>query len=336
LNYIVQKECHDQHANPKKVDTFGSGYKMSVHTAIDSLYEEVLQKYLDTLGPQADVHIISRDIKFGQTPLHVAASRGKARAIAWLLEHGADINPQDLYNATPLLRAAQHDNFIVVKLLLDRGASLDLSDRLDRTAPDMVTDRRHFNPEIASMLIKRGATIGKQADVLPKLLDWACKHGDLDHTKCLIEHGVSFQTKSAGDALTLYRRAKRAGHDEVAEYILAKTEEYRQSHSSKASCDRISKLDCHTKPLSCIEDAVADAHSGAPVVDPGSSAPVLSNNNVEHPLETGETAMAESHVATAQDSFRDVLADLSSRERYVLAVVIVLSALLLAQWYREV
>jgi ankyrin repeat protein len=118
------------------------------------------------------------------------------------------------------LRAAQHDNFIVVKLLLDRGASLDLSDRLDRTALDMVTDRRHFNPEIASMLIKRGATIGKQADVLPKLLDWTCEHGDLDLPKCQIEHGVSFQTKSAGDALTLYRRAKRAGHDEVAEYVL--------------------------------------------------------------------------------------------------------------------
>jgi hypothetical protein len=137
------------------------------------------------------------------------------------------------------------------------------------------------------------------------------------HSRCTVEQSVPAMTRLPSTSF-------------------AKTEEYRQSHNSKASCDRISKLDCHTKPLSCIEDAVADAHSGAPVVDPGSSAPVLSNNNVEHPLETGETAMAESHVATAQDSFRDVLADLSSRERYVLAVVIVLSALLLAQWYREV
>jgi hypothetical protein len=101
------------------------------------------------------------------------------------------------------------------------------------------------------------------------------------------------------------------------------------------STRRIPRLDGHTKVPSCIEDAVADTHSGATVVIPDSSTPILNNNDVEHPLEPGVTAMAECHIATTQESFRDVLADVSTREQYLLAVVIVLLALLAAQWRWE-
>jgi ankyrin repeat protein len=331
----TENDGRDQYIRPERVNTLGPEYEMPIHSAIASLDEEALQKYLDTLGPKADVLITSRDIELGQTPPHTAASYGKSHAVLWLLDHGAEIDSQDLWNGTPLLRAAHNHEDNIVKLLLDRGASLNLPDKAHCTALDMVTDD-HFNAEIASTLITRGATIGKQAYVLPKLLDWACEHGDLDLAKCLIGRGVSFQTKSAHDALTPHLRAQRAGQDKVAEYILAKTEEYRQSHNSKASRDRVPQLDRHTKQPSCIDDAVADTHSGGPVTVPDASAPVLTNNDIELPHETGETAMAESHIATARDSFRDVMADVSARERYLLAVVIFLLALLVAQWCGEV
>jgi ankyrin repeat protein len=322
----TEKEICEQHVDPKRTDTFGTESEISIHTAIESLEKEALQDYLDALGSNTDVLIISRTIKDAQTPLHIAASCGKLQTVVWLLDHGADVDSLNLWNATPLLGAARNGFDDVVKLLLDRGASPDLSDKSQNTALDMAAD----HPEIASALIKRGATTGKKSDVLLGLLQWACEHGDLDLAKCLIERGVSLQTKSARDGLTPYRLARRAGQDKVTEYIFAKTEEYRQSHNSKASRNGIPQLDHRTKPPSCIDDAVADTHSGGPVTVPDASAPVLTNNDIELPLETGETATVENHIATIQDSFRAVLADVSARERYLLVAVMFLLALLVA------
>lgn len=293
-NMETEKAGRDQRVKPTRVDTFGPNYIMLFHTAIHSLDQEALQRYLDTIGPETDMLVASRNTESSETPLHVAASRGKPHAVTWLLERGADIDAQDLWGGTPLLRAAQYGCEDVVKLLLDRGASLDLLDRLHRTALNFVTDGGLVSG-IASLLIKRGAFFDQQTCALHDLLDWACERGDLELAKCLVKCGVAFQTKSVRDALTPYRRAQLAGQSEVADYLFAKTEEVRKPHPVKASHGGKARPERTEKSPVDFEDEVAGTHS------------------------------------TNMELVRALMADVSTRERYLLAVVVVLFALLVAR-----
>ena len=66
-----------------------------------------------------------------------AAVRNRAETVAWLLDHGADINQKATFGGathgqgiTALHMAAQYGCMPVVKLLVDRGADLVLKDDL--------------------------------------------------------------------------------------------------------------------------------------------------------------------------------------------------------------
>lgn len=66
-------------------------------------------------------------------PLHLAARRGDARAVRWLLEHGADPNARwSHWDAlvTPLHLAAWSGDAEVVRLLLDAGADATICDSM--------------------------------------------------------------------------------------------------------------------------------------------------------------------------------------------------------------
>lgn len=58
----------------------------------------------------------------GNTPLHIAASHGRADLVTLLLDGGADPNSKAALGETPLHVAVAEDCLEVVKLLLERGA----------------------------------------------------------------------------------------------------------------------------------------------------------------------------------------------------------------------
>jgi ankyrin repeat protein len=58
-----------------------------------------------------------------------AASQGDATAITALLNTGVDINTQDDKGATALMRAVEAGHTDTVKLLLDRGADVNIQGR---------------------------------------------------------------------------------------------------------------------------------------------------------------------------------------------------------------
>ena len=60
---------------------------------------------------------------FGNTALHVAATRGELDALGWLLDAGADINAAGGHGYTPLHDAVEQHQREAVRFLLVRGAS---------------------------------------------------------------------------------------------------------------------------------------------------------------------------------------------------------------------
>ena len=69
----------------------------------------------------------------GDTPLHHAAMRGKERVALALLDHGADVNAVNAFNATPLHEAAVGGHAELVKALIARGADVNATDGNGRT-----------------------------------------------------------------------------------------------------------------------------------------------------------------------------------------------------------
>jgi ankyrin repeat protein len=70
-----------------------------------------------------------------RTALHAFASHEDSRGVAWLLEHGADVDAQDMEGNTPLMVAARRNSGSkVLRLLVEAGASLTKKNRDGRTA----------------------------------------------------------------------------------------------------------------------------------------------------------------------------------------------------------
>src|SRR5262249_58145056 len=63
----------------------------------------------------------------GDQPLHVAAS-GRRDIVAFLLDHGADINARGSGGMTPFHHPARRGYPGISELLLDRGADIDAED----------------------------------------------------------------------------------------------------------------------------------------------------------------------------------------------------------------
>jgi ankyrin repeat protein len=78
---------------------------------------------------------------FNMTPLHVASGYGKLEAAQWLLNYGANINARDSDDWTPLRWAlSEKSNIQVVRLLLERGADINVPDKGGATVSQRATE----------------------------------------------------------------------------------------------------------------------------------------------------------------------------------------------------
>jgi len=70
---------------------------------------------------------LHRTCSWGVSPLHVAASEGHMKKVAYLVRAGANVNVQANYGHTPLYLAALNGHLLVVKYLVNHGADIHLS-----------------------------------------------------------------------------------------------------------------------------------------------------------------------------------------------------------------
>lgn len=94
-----------------------------------------------------------------QSALALAAQLGQTEIVAFLLEQGEDpnrFNPHGMHDhATPLHHAAGAGHLNVVRLLVERGARLDLCDKIYSSTP-LGWAEHCGQPEVAAYLRRRG------------------------------------------------------------------------------------------------------------------------------------------------------------------------------------
>ena len=101
--------------------------------------------------------IINPQTSTTETALLEAARQGDRAKVEALLNEGADIDSRSRYGATPLFFAADRGHLDLVKLLVERGASLDIEDTFYRTSPlHRALGAKHF--VVAQYLLKHGAS----------------------------------------------------------------------------------------------------------------------------------------------------------------------------------
>lgn len=96
----------------------------------------------------------------GWTPLHYACSRGQLDVAQFLIANGAMVDSLNLGGTTPLMMAVQSGNEYLVKLLLDKGANLQLRNGLGLSAIDIADI--YNQPAISLGLKSRWTKLYKQ------------------------------------------------------------------------------------------------------------------------------------------------------------------------------
>jgi len=91
------------------------------------------------------------------TGLIEAACQGNSPAVAWLLDHGANLNHNCTYSGSALMNAIRCRKNEMAKLLIDRGADVNLESYDHSTALSFAIS--FDNVEIATLLLNKGAKI---------------------------------------------------------------------------------------------------------------------------------------------------------------------------------
>lgn len=134
-----------------------------------------------------------RDID-DRTALHVAACQGSGSVVEFLLQNGAEVDPQDRWGSTPLADAIHYKKHDAIKLLEKHGAK-------PLTAPMHVNNARQV-PEY---------------EINPKELDFTNSVDITKGTFCLATwRGIKVAVKKFGEEVTADEDKVRAFRDELA------------------------------------------------------------------------------------------------------------------------
>ncbi len=193
----------------------------------------------ELLSRGADANTVGKEM---ETPLHLLVWRSPChehegvrrftKALECLLEHGEDINAQDIEGNTPLNLVAgwvqfpQDEDAITVaaKLMLENGASVAAANK-DGLTPCHTASMMNC-PLIARMLITRGADINARDNEGRTPLCWVFKFVMVlahfaDTVDTLIGAGGDIESRD-NDGLTILDRAARETYHFIVPYLISK------------------------------------------------------------------------------------------------------------------
>lgn len=176
-------------------------------------HEKVVQSLL-TLG-NADIDLADSD---GKTPLYVASQEKQVTVVRILLDRGANPEVKSMSGVTPLLAASRSGDPTIVELLADKGANVDpTSNELGRSALWTAAFEDHIN--VVKILIKKGASLDLAASDGSTPLFAAARQGWDAIASELVRAGADINSQQK-DGLTPLHIAVVHGHLEVVQLLV--------------------------------------------------------------------------------------------------------------------
>ena len=145
---------------------------------------------------------------YGSTPLHLAAIKGKADVVEYLIKYGADKTTTTIDGKTPLFKAAESGHKDTVKLLI--GAE---------TENTMILATKGGNISVVRMLLDAGADPNMKSSRGDTPLLMSANEGNLGITKLLLQRGAQPNIVGRSGYTPLHQAACNGNIDVVKELL---------------------------------------------------------------------------------------------------------------------
>ncbi|NGX56459.1 MAG: hypothetical protein K1060chlam5_00702 [Candidatus Anoxychlamydiales bacterium] len=149
---------------------------------------DLIKYYLFTKYPNKTPNLLNKADENGKTPLAWAAKKGHRAIVRLLIDRGATIDQADDLGSTPLVWATWSGDKATVRLLLDRGAAIDFVDNIGFTP--LVWAAWSGDEEVVRLLLDRGAAIDHAENFGSTPLAWAKRNGHEATARLLLERGA--------------------------------------------------------------------------------------------------------------------------------------------------
>lgn len=225
VEYLLLKDGVDLNAATHTVNNHTCNGMTALHWAAEHGHSKVVSALVKA---GADVTLLTTNTKF--QPIHCAAYEGKLEAVqAFIKEKPELLNQVDGYGQTPLLLAASKGRFSVVEYLLSiNGIDLNAATRGDNGVHAKKNGRTALHwayycghDKVLSALVKAGADVTRvMGDAKSQLIHLAAEEGKLDVFKILIESNQDLLNEVDANGKVPLHLAAQAGHLAIVQYIL--------------------------------------------------------------------------------------------------------------------
>jgi ankyrin repeat protein len=152
-------------------------------------------------------------------PIHVAATYESENVLQWMLDIGVPVNVTNAVGHTPLLNVVRVGNVTMAKVLLDRGADVNIKVTGEDRRTCLHAACLSGSVKMSRLLLEKGADPNASTYTdLRTPLHWAALEGHLKVTKILVKFGANV---SARDKFGLrpIKLALVKGHGKIVDFL---------------------------------------------------------------------------------------------------------------------
>jgi len=174
--------------------TFSLSYSQTPAQSADDFFRAIRAGDSEGLSRLATISVDVKD-RLDTTPLHYAALYGNLESVRILLDRGASVNARNKSDATPLIYAAY--NFEKTRLLVAKGADVNVHSSRGMT-PLKVAASVHGNIATLRYLLEKGADLKQIDESGADALQIAALKGDAAMVRLLLDKGADARTADKG------------------------------------------------------------------------------------------------------------------------------------------
>jgi ankyrin repeat protein len=193
------------------------GAKFGIHFAALQGNIESVRLFMQNENFQINSERCSINPFHSMTALALASMGGHQNVVELLLDSGANIegnNASSSLRITPLYKAVTYNQSKTVELLIDRGASINLSRALYQAT-------YQNNLEIVRLLISKGGDVNYQDSTTDPPLYIAAEKGYIEITKLLVSHNANVNAIGYFTKKSPLHLAAEHGHLTIATILIA-------------------------------------------------------------------------------------------------------------------